>query len=120
MSKTKKLTFVVEGPDWEHSVSINPEIFDDERSQLLEAATRGLEEEIKCAEKLNVGPILLVRPDTSTKSKQKSSEPVKEALVNAYLCLVNTGQYELAEDLRINYKKSSNQDLAMDDNGYSF
>ena len=43
MSKEKTISFFVEGPDWEHTVSLDPTIFDDERSQLFEAATLAIE-----------------------------------------------------------------------------
>ena len=47
MSKTKMMTFYVEGPDWEHKISIDPTLFEDERSQLFEAATLAIEIQIK-------------------------------------------------------------------------
>ena len=39
MTKDKKTTFYVEGPNWEVEVMVNTEIHDDESSQLIEAAT---------------------------------------------------------------------------------
>ncbi len=111
MSKEKTTTFYVEGPDWEHTVSLDPTIFEDERSQLFEAATLAVEKQMKAAELLNVGAIILVR---------KSKAAKKEAMVNAYICLSNAGQYALAENLRNNFKKESGQDLALDENGYSY
>jgi len=111
MSKAKLMSFYVEGPDWEHSVSIDPAIFDDERSQLFEAAAQAVEKQMKTSDVLNVGAVILVR---------KSKTAKKEAMVNAYLCLVNVGQYKLAEDLRKNFKKESGQDLATDHLGYSY
>lgn len=110
MRKTKMMSFYTEGPDWSHTVSIDPEIFEDERAQLIEAATIGVQKQMK-EDDFNLGAIVIVK-------KSKSSK--KEALVNAYLCLVNLGQYELAENLRKNFKKSSGQDLAEDKNGYSY
>jgi len=41
-------------------------------------------------------------------------------MINAYLCLVNVGQYQLAEDLRANFKKETGNDLAEDKMGYEF
>lgn len=111
MKKEKLVTFYIEGPDWEHSVALDPAIFEQEREQLLEAATQALEKQIKVAETFNVGPVILVR---------KSKTAKKEALVNAYICLNNMGQYSLAEDLRKNFMKASGQDLAADEVGYSF
>jgi hypothetical protein len=111
MSKTKMLSFYVEGPDWGHTVFLNPELFDDERAQMFEAATLAIEKQMKESDELNLGPILLVRKSKSAK---------KEAMVNAFLCLVNIGQYVLAENLRENFKKSSGQDLSQDKNGYSY
>jgi hypothetical protein len=110
-NKTKMLSFYVEGPDWSHTVSLNPELFDDERAQMFEAATLAIEKQMKDCEELNLGAILLVK---------KSKAAKKEAMVNAYLCLVNVGQYVLAENLRENFKKSSGQDLSQDKNGYSY
>lgn len=110
MSKTKMMSFYTEGPDWSHTVSIDPEIFDDERAQLIEAASLGVQKQMK-EDDFNLGAIVIVK-------KSKSSK--KEALVNAYLCLVNLGQYDLAENLRKNFKQSSGQDLAEDKTGYSY
>jgi hypothetical protein len=110
MSKTKMMTFYVEGPDWGHNVSLDPELFDDERAQYIEAASLAVEKQLK-EEDMNLGAIIIVKKSKSAK---------KEALVNAYLCLVNVGQYKLAEELRANFKKSSGQDLAEDKMGYSF
>jgi hypothetical protein len=100
MNKTKMMSFYVEGPDWGHTVSIDPELFDNERAQIMEAASSGVEKQID--------------------SVKKNKTSKKEALVNAYLCLVNIGKYKMAEDLRANFKKSSGQDLAEDKTGYSF
>ena len=105
------LSFYVEGPDWGHNVSIDPELFDEERAQMFEAATLAIEKQMKESDELNLGAILLVR---------KSKAAKKEAMVNAFLCLVNIGQYVLAENLRENFKKSSGQDLSEDKNGYSY
>jgi hypothetical protein len=38
---------------------------------------------------------------------QASKAAKKEAMVNAYICLVNVGQYQLAEELRANFKKET-------------
>ncbi len=111
MSKPKLMNFYVEGPDWEHPVSLDPTVFEDERSQLFEAATLGVEKQLKSADVFNVGAVILVK---------KSKTAKKEALVNAYLCLVNIGQYVLAEELRKSFKKESGQDLAADQQGYSY
>jgi len=111
MSKEQTMSFFVEGPDWEYTVSLDPTIFDDERSQLFEAATLAIEKQMKKDDDLNLGACILVR-------KSKASK--KEAMVNAYLCLVNVGQYKLAEDLRNNFKESTKQDLADDKMGYTF
>lgn len=110
MNKQKMLNFYVEGPDWSHTVSVDPEVFDDERSQIIEAASAGVEKQIN-ADEFNLGAIVIVKKTKSTK---------KEALVNAYICLINVGRYKLAENLRQNFKKSSGQDLAEDKIGYSF
>lgn len=111
MSKTKMMNFYVEGPDWDHTVSLDPTLFDDERAQVIEAASLAIEKQMRDADDLNLGAIIIVKRSKSAK---------KEALVNAYLCLVNVGQYKLAEELRKNFKNSSGQDLAEDKMGYSF
>ena len=111
MSKTKMLNFYVEGPDWQHSVSVDPNLFDDERSQLFEAASLAIEKQMKESDELNLGAIILVR---------KSKTAKKEAMVNGYLCLINVGQYKLAEDLRANFKKETGEDLEEDKMGYEF
>lgn len=105
------LSFYVEGPDWSHSVSLDPELFDDERAQLFEAASLAVEKELKDSDDVNIGALIIVKKSKSAK---------KEALVNAYLCLVNVGYYKLAEDLRANFKKETGNDLAEDKMGYSF
>jgi hypothetical protein len=111
MTKDKKTTFYVEGPDWESEVVVNTEIYDDERSQLIEAATLAIEQKIKKEEDLQLGAVILV------KKTKKSS---KEAMVNAYICLVNAAQYKIAENLRKNFKKETGNDLAADQNGFSY
>lgn len=111
MSKTKIMNFYVEGPDWTQTVSLDPELLETERDRLIEAATLGIEKQIKVAEELNLGAIILVRRSKTAK---------KEAMVNSYLCLVNAGHYKLAENLRKDFKKSSGQDLSEDKNGFSY
>ena len=111
MTKQTKVTYHVEGPDWTADVELDAEIFDTEKEQIFEAATRAIETLMVDKEELNIGAIILVK-------KQRSS---KEAMVNAYICLSNAGKYKLAEELRENFKKSSGgQDLALDDTGYSY
>ena len=107
MIHQKKLIFSVDGPDWSQDVSVDPEVFDSERLQYIEAGTRAIEKQKELAD-LNLGPIVCVR-----KGKSK-----KEALVNAYICLINCSEHELAEELRSKYKEQSGQDLAMDERGY--
>ncbi len=110
-NKTKTMNFYVEGPDWVQNVSVDPELLESERDRLIEAATLGIEKQIEKAESLNIGAILLVKRSKTSK---------KEAMVNAYLCLVNAGHYKLAETLREDFKKNSGQDLAQDTNGFSY
>jgi hypothetical protein len=111
MTKDKKTTFFVEGPNWETEVMVDTVIHDDERSQLIEAATLAIEQKIDREEDLQLGAVILVR-----KTKKSS----KEAMVNAYICLVNAAQYKMAENLRKNFKKESGTDLATDQNGFSY
>jgi hypothetical protein len=111
MIKDKKTTFFVEGPNWETEVMVDTVIHDGERSQLIEAATLAIEQKIDREEDLQLGAIILVK-----KSKKSS----KEAMVNAYICLVNAAQYKMAENLRNNFKKESGTDLATDQNGFSY
>lgn len=111
MTKEKKVSYYVEGPNWETNVSLDAEIHDDERSQLLEAATLAIEKRIKEEEDLQLGAVLIVK-------KTKRSQ--KEALVNAYICLINAGQYKIAENLRTTFKKETGNDLASDEKGFSY
>lgn len=109
-SKTKTLTFYVEGPDWGQTVQVNPEAFDTEDAQLFEAATRAIEQELKSPDTFNIGALLIVK---------KSKRAKTESLVNSYICLNNAAQYELAEDLRKNFKEKTGQDIATDESGIS-
>lgn len=111
MTKEKKISYYVEGPNWETNVYVDGEIHDDERSQLLEAGTLAIENRISEEENLQLGAVLIVK-----KSKKSS----KEALVNAYICLVNAGQYKIAENLRDTFKKETGNDLATDEKGFSY
>jgi hypothetical protein len=110
MTKEKKITYRVEGPDWDTEVELDTEIYATEPEQLFEAGTRAIESMIGANDQLNIGAILLIK-------RPKSS---KEAMVNSYICLVNAAQYKLAEELRENFKKTSGQDLALDETGYSY
>ena len=111
MTKQTKITYHVEGTDWNTDVELDAEIFETEKEQIFEAATRALEIRMADNEELSIGAIILVK-------KQRSP---KEAMVNAYICLNNAGKYKLAEELRENFKKSSGgQDLALDETGYSY
>jgi hypothetical protein len=100
----------VEGVDWKLEVSIDGSIFETDRDQLIEAASQALEARLKSEDKLNLGPLLIVKKD---KSK-------KEAMVNSFICLNNVGEFELAQDLRNNFLSGSGQDLALDDIGVSY
>ncbi len=111
MTKEKKISYYVEGPNWETNVSLNAEIYDDERGQLLEAGTLAIEKRVEEEGNLQLGAVLVVK-----KSKKSS----KEALVNAYICLVNAGQYKIAENLRDTFKKETGNDLAADEKGFSY
>lgn len=112
MTKDKKTTFYVEGPDWNTEVEIDTTIFEDEASQLFEAGTKSIEKRLIETTDVNIGAILLIK-----KGSEKTS---KEALVNAYICLNNASQYKLAEMLRKNYKDSTGNDLSIDGQGYSY
>jgi hypothetical protein len=109
-SKTKTITYYVEGPDWSQSVSLDTEIFETEEEQIFEAASRAIEKEITTSENFNLGAIIIVK---------KSKKAQKEILVNSYICLNNVGHQRLAEDLRKNFMKQTGQDLAKDENGYT-
>lgn len=109
-SKTKTITYYVEGPDWEQTVSLDTEIFETEEEQIFEAASRAIEKEMSTSENFNLGPIIIVK---------KSKKAQKEILVNSYICLNNVGQQRLAEDLRKNFMKSTGQDLSKDEHGYT-
>lgn len=104
-SKTKTVSYYVEGPDWDQNVTLDINAFDTENAQLFEAGTRAIEQEMKKTDNFNIGALLLVKKNKKSKT---------EKLVNAYVCLNNAAQYELAEDLRKNFKAQTGQDLAID------
>jgi hypothetical protein len=104
-SKTKMVSYYVEGPDWSQNVSLDSDAFDTENVQIIEAGTRAIEQEMKKTENFNIGALLIVKKGKKVKG---------EKLVNAYICLNNAAQYELAEDLRKNFKAQTGQDLAID------
>jgi hypothetical protein len=104
-SKTKMVSYYVEGPDWSQNVSLDSDAFDTENVQIIEAGTRAIEQEMKKTENFNIGALLIVKKGKKVKG---------EKLVNAYICLNNAAQYELAEDLRKNFKEQTGQDLAID------
>ena len=109
-AKTNTISYYVEGPDWEQTVTLDTEIFETEEEQLFEAASRAIEKEIANSDNFNLGPIIIVK---------KSKRSQKESLVNSYICLNNIGQQILAEDLRKNFKNQTGQDLANDQKGYT-
>lgn len=109
-SKTKTVSYYVEGPNWAQTVELDTEIFDTEACQIFEAGTRAIEQELKKSDDLDLGPFLLVK---------KTKKAKTELFVNTYICLNNSGHYKLAEELRSNYKKESGEDLAQDEQGYS-
>lgn len=111
MTQQKKVAYQVEGPGWTREVLVDSELHDDERSQLIEAGTLALEAKIKEDEALSVGAVLSIN---------KKGKKSKEALVNAYLCLINASQHKIAESLRQNFKKETGNDLAMDEKGFSY
>jgi len=104
-SKTKMVSYYVEGPDWNQNISLDSDAFDTENVQIIEAGTRAIEQEMKKTENFNIGALLIVKKGKKVKG---------EKLVNAYICLNNAAQYELAEDLRKNFKAQTGQDLAID------
>lgn len=107
----KTIKFNVEGTDWKHDVHVDPEVFDTERAQYIEAASRAIEKQMATNEELDLGPLLIVKKERSK----------REAMVNSYICLTNISQHKLAEELRQNFlKKTDGQDLAVDEKGYSF
>lgn len=99
------VSYYVEGPDWSQNVSLDSDAFDTENVQIIEAGTRAIEQEMKKTENFNIGALLIVKKGKKVKG---------EKLVNAYICLNNAAQYELAEDLRKNFKAQTGQDLAID------
>jgi hypothetical protein len=104
-SKTKTVSYYVEGPDWGQNVTLDTDAFDTENAQVLEAGTRAIEQEMKKTDDFNIGALLIVKKGKKAKG---------EKLVNAYICLNNAAQYSLAEDLRKNFKAQTGQDLAID------
>jgi hypothetical protein len=109
--KTTNVTFYVEGPDWTEEIIVDVDIFDDEASQLFEAGTKAIEKQVNEKDELNVGALLLIK---------KGKKTSKEAMVNAYICLNNAAQYDLAEKLKKNFLEASGQDLSLDEPGYTY
>jgi hypothetical protein len=109
--KTTNVTFYVEGPDWTEEVAVDVDIFEDEASQLFEAGTKAIEKRVKENPELNVGALLLVK---------KGKKTNREAMVNAYICLNNASQYDLAQKLKKNFLDASGQDLSLDKDGYTY
>ncbi len=109
-SKTKTITYYIEGPDWAHNIELDTEVFDTLPSQLFEAGTRAIEKQMSITDKFNIGAVIIAK---------KSKKAKLEMLVNSYICLINAAKYGLAEDLRNNFKKETGQDLATDDAGFS-
>lgn len=109
-SKTKTVTYYIEGPDWAHNIELDSEVFDTLPSQLFEAGTRAIEKQMSKTDKFNIGAVLIAK---------KGKKAKLEMLVNAYVCLINAAKYDLAEDLRRNFKKETGQDLATDEAGFS-
>jgi hypothetical protein len=109
-SKTKTVTYQVEGPDWVHTVMVEADIFETEQERLFEAGTRAIEKEMKSPNTFNIGALLIIRKGKSSKN---------ERLVNSYICLNNAALYNIAEDLRKNFKAQTGQDIATDTTGIS-
>lgn len=113
MKNKNESVFYVSGPDWDVVVNVDVEVNEGEREQLLEAGTIAIERKLSVNKDadVNFGPILLVK---------KGKKTSREAMVNTYHCLTNAAKYNLAEDLRVNYKKDTGNDLALDEKGYSY
>jgi hypothetical protein len=111
MTKNDNTTFYVEGPDWKLEVDIDTSIFETEREQLIEAGTKAIEKRMTDSDDVNLGACILVK---------KGKKNAKEAMVNTYICLNNAARYAVAEDLRKNFKDATNNDLSLDDQGYSY
>jgi hypothetical protein len=102
--------YYVEGPDWERTVELDATVFKTRSAQLIEAASRAIETEMKKRDNFNLGGVVIVKDTRSSN---------REVLVNAYLCLNNVAQYALARKLREKFKTQTGQDLAADRVGYS-
>jgi hypothetical protein len=111
MTKNDKTTFYVEGPDWTTQVDIDTSVFETERDQLIEAGTKAIESRMKDNDDVNLGACTLVK---------KGKKTAKEAMVNTYICLNNAARYTVAESLRKNFKDATNNDLGLDEEGYSY
>ena len=103
--------FTIRGPNWSMNVPLDPSIYDTEAQLFIEAATCGIDAKFRASrENFQLGPIVSV--------KRKSDG--KEAMVNAYTCLINSGHHKMAERLRENFKSETEQDLRLDDSGISW
>jgi hypothetical protein len=103
MSKQKS-NFLVKSANWQMTVTVNEEIFDDPH---IEACTRCIEEKIKG---LSIDDDFLVNPVILVKSlKRKNS---KQKIVNTYKVLLNASFQSRAETLRRIFYETTDIDLA--------
>ena len=64
------MSFYVEGPNWVQNVSVDSELLDNERDQLIEAGTLAIEKQVREAEELDLGAVLLVKRAKTSKKEE--------------------------------------------------
>lgn len=103
--------FTVRGPNWSTTITLDPSIYNGDNDLFLEAATCGIDSKFRSVgENFQLGPIVSV----------KRKKDGREAMVNSYKCLVNSGHHKMAERLRENFLHDSQQDLKLDDEGVAW
>lgn len=111
MTQQNSVQFTIKGPNWSINIPMDPSLYDTEEHLFIEAATSGVDAKFRAGgDKFQLGPIVSI--------KRKSDG--KEALVNSYTCLINSGHHKMAEQLRTNYKSETDQDLRLDESGISW
>ena len=99
VSSLKKI--VVKCLDWKEEVGVDSDIFDD---VYMEAATRAVE-------KNRNTPNFSVAIVMECYEKKHEKDPYQHFIYNTYFVLVNSGMYEKAEILRLNFLKIHGIDI---------
>lgn len=107
--KNRIKKFVVEGVDWAVEVKLDVLINSDTATRLFVVAAAAIEGILNQFNECKLGAIVLVTEDGKNNTFG----------VNSYICLNRIGNYDDAQVLRKNFKRTSGQDLAKDLKGYN-